>query len=297
VKAVRLVIAAACTFSLIAAASAPAADAEKKPPFAVKVIGKGRPMILIPGLACSGAVWDSTVEHFKGKYECHVLTLAGFAGQEPVASEAFLDTVRQGIAGYIRTKKLNKPVIVGHSLGGFLVFALGISDPDLVGELIAVDGLPCLPAIFNDKVDADSLKKQADLIREGMAKAPRKAFLDQSKAMLKGWISDEKLRETAEKWSEQSDQATVARAMSELFARDLRPEVGRIKSRVLLIGAWHKAIESYGMKRDAIEKRYADQVAAVPHHKVAIADNAKHFIMFDAPDWMFAQMDAFLAGK
>ena len=38
-------------------------------------------MILIPGLTCGGDVWKSTVEHFKDRYECHVLTLAGFAGE------------------------------------------------------------------------------------------------------------------------------------------------------------------------------------------------------------------------
>ena len=60
-------------------ATAPATAGEY--PFAVKVTGTGQPMILIPGLACSGEVWDSTVAHFKDRCECHVLTLAGFAGQ------------------------------------------------------------------------------------------------------------------------------------------------------------------------------------------------------------------------
>jgi pimeloyl-ACP methyl ester carboxylesterase len=287
---------AALLTMLVVAAPAFAADANKKPPFAVKVVGKGRPMILIPGLACSGAVWDSTVEHFKNKYECHVLTLAGFAGQPPVPGP-FLDTMRQGIADYIRDRKLDKPVIVGHSLGGFLVFALGISDPELVGPLVAVDGLPCLPAVFNEKIDANGLKQQSAMIRDRMGKAPREQYLTQQKTMLKNWIKDKKHCEDAEKWGADSDQATVAGAMAELFAKDLRPEIGRIKGPVLLLGAWSKEMESYGLKREVVTKRYEDQLAGAPHHKVLIADNSKHFIMFDAPDWMFAQMDAFLGEK
>src|SRR5689334_20013832 len=65
----------------ILGAAASTADAQKQSPFTVKVVGKGRPMILIPGLMCSGDVWDTTVEHYKSSYECHVLTLAGFAGR------------------------------------------------------------------------------------------------------------------------------------------------------------------------------------------------------------------------
>src|SRR5206468_2702470 len=75
-------------------------------PFAVKVTGSGKPMILIPGLACSGDVWDSTVAHFKDRYECHVLTLAGFAGQPALKGDAaFSDTIVKGIAKYARDKK------------------------------------------------------------------------------------------------------------------------------------------------------------------------------------------------
>jgi pimeloyl-ACP methyl ester carboxylesterase len=50
--------------------------------------------------------------------------------------------VRAGIVDYVRDRKLEKPVVVGHSLGGFMVYLLGSSEPDLVGPLIAADGLP-----------------------------------------------------------------------------------------------------------------------------------------------------------
>jgi pimeloyl-ACP methyl ester carboxylesterase len=290
--------AAALLLSLLALAGEPprTADAPKKLPFEVKVVGKGPPMILIPGLMSAGAVWDSTVDHYKDRYECHVLTLAGFAGQPPVPGP-FLEAVRQGLADYIRAKKLDRPVVVGHSLGGFLVFALGASDPDLVGPLVAVDGVPCVAAVFNEKVDAEGLKKQAEQAQGHMEKAPREQYLAQSRGMLKSWIRDPKRRAAAEKWSDDSDQATVARAVGEMIGKDLRPELGRVRAPVLLLGAWSKDMEAYGLKRDEVRKRYEAQVAAVPRHKVAVAEDAKHFIMFDAPDWMFAQIDTFLAEK
>src|ERR1035441_2564425 len=49
-------------------------------PFQVKVTGHGRPMILIPGLSSSGETWDTTVARYQDRFQCHVLTLAGFAG-------------------------------------------------------------------------------------------------------------------------------------------------------------------------------------------------------------------------
>jgi hypothetical protein len=46
-------------------------------PFQVQATGKGRPVLFIPGLS-SGETWDTTVAHYKDRYECHVLTVAGF---------------------------------------------------------------------------------------------------------------------------------------------------------------------------------------------------------------------------
>jgi pimeloyl-ACP methyl ester carboxylesterase len=91
--------------------------------FAVTVTGRGRPIILIPGLASSGETWDATVAHLRDRYACHVLTLAGFAGIPPV-SGPFLSRVRGDIARYIDEQHLDHPIIVGHSLGGALALDL-----------------------------------------------------------------------------------------------------------------------------------------------------------------------------
>src|ERR1017187_10229929 len=125
------------------------ADTTPKPPsFHVEITGHGRPMILIPGFASSGKTWDTTVAHYKDRYECHVLTLAGFAG-EPRIEAPFLETVRNDLAAYIREKKMDKPVIVGHSLGGVMALWLDEKQPDLVGPLVIVDSLPFLAGIMN----------------------------------------------------------------------------------------------------------------------------------------------------
>src|ERR1039457_2026678 len=104
--------------------------------FAVEGTGKGRPMILIPGLASSGKTWDSTVAHYKDKYECHVLTLAAFAAQPPIQSDSFLQTVRDGVIAYIRDNKPQKPVIVGHSLGGLVTPWTAEHAPHLAGPRV-----------------------------------------------------------------------------------------------------------------------------------------------------------------
>ncbi|WP_197070533.1 alpha/beta fold hydrolase [Hymenobacter sp. DG25B] len=55
------------------------------PSFTVRVVGKGQPVLLIPGLTCPGAVWDETVARYQSRYQCHVISLAGFGGVAPAA--------------------------------------------------------------------------------------------------------------------------------------------------------------------------------------------------------------------
>lgn len=278
--------------ALAVVAPAPA-ETPKDAPFSVKVVGKGKPMILIPGLTCSGDVWNGTVDHFKGRYECHVLTLAGFAGQPPIKGP-FLETVRQGVVDYIRNKKLDKPVIVGHSLGGYLVFRIGETAPDLVGPLIAVDGMPCLAAyIVPTEAAAENMKKQGAAMAANMGKLPHDDYLKQQRQFVSGWLKGRQEEETVAKWGADSDQATVARAMGELFAADARPDLGRIKTPVLEVAALDKR---RGLPREEVTKRAEAQVAKAPKHEVAVGDSG-HFIMYDAPEWMWKTMDAFLGQK
>src|SRR4051812_3944889 len=56
------------------------APAPAHPEFTVTVTGHGPPILFIPGLSSPGSVWDHAVAHLASNHECHVLTLAGFAG-------------------------------------------------------------------------------------------------------------------------------------------------------------------------------------------------------------------------
>ena len=82
--------------SLVASLAAPSA-------FQTRITGHGRPMILIPGLSSGGGTWDSTVEHFQARFECHVVTVAGFGGVPRTSTASpMLDGIVDDLAKYIR---------------------------------------------------------------------------------------------------------------------------------------------------------------------------------------------------
>jgi CheY-like chemotaxis protein len=63
--------------------------------------------------------------------------------------------VRDGVADYIRKNRLEKPVIVGHSLGGFVALEVAAKYPDLPGRIVIVDAYPLLAGeMFLEHSDA-----------------------------------------------------------------------------------------------------------------------------------------------
>lgn len=262
------------------------------PSFHVDITGKGKPMILIPGFASSGKTWDSTVAHYKDRYECHVLTLAGFAG-EPRIEDPFLETVRKDLAEYIRKNKMSKPVIVGHSLGGFLALWLASKEPDLVGPLVIVDSLPFLAAIMQPDATAESVKPMAENMRKIFGGPPTEATEKQAEGSIKSMVTSPADYEMVLGWSKKSDRVAEGNAMYDMMTTDLRDDVAKITAPTLVIGTWI-AYKEYGATRESVEKNFRDQYAKLKNFQLVLSDKARHFVMLDDPEGFFAATDGFL---
>jgi N-formylmaleamate deformylase len=274
---------------------APVCLAQTQLSFSAEIRGTGQPMILIPGLESPGEVWQNLIEAYESKYQIHSLTLAGFAGA-PAVPGLGLAKVKDDIVSYIRNNKLVKPVIVGHSLGGFMAFWIGSSEPDLAGEIISVDGLPFLPALMDPSTTVAESRIQAEQMRAFYASLKPEQVRNMAKMSLAQMISDPKVAASAVKWAERSDSAFVGQALYDLMTTDLRPELAKLRSPVLLVGAG-KAYSSNPAQLARIGAAYEAQVAKAPQHRVVMAEHALHFIMLDDPEFLIHAIGQFLGGR
>lgn len=257
--------------------------------FTVAVSGKGQPVILIPGFSCSGDVWKETVAHLQDRFECHVITIAGFAGVTPIDTP-ILKTVRNEIISYVQSKQLAKPMIIGHSMGSFMALWVSSTAPHLFGKLVCVDGMPFLSALSDPNANADSLKKSPMYNPEAAVKnferLPDSGFIDNTAKALFWQVNDTaKAREIAT-WQYRSNRRTLGLALIELATTDLRKEIASITSPVLVLGSIYETKEkSY----ELIGQQFKQLPAATIH-----VANSKHFIMYDQPAWFYNELDEFL---
>lgn len=265
--------------------------------FGVQTEGRGPALIFIPGLYCSGDVWKETVAHYKDHYTCYSLTLPGFAGQAPVHSEMILAAVAKDIVRFISDKRLDKPVLVGHSLGGFLALQVAVSSPGLIGGVVSVSSAPFLPALsMGNGITVDSASRLGKTIKGYMVGQTPEQIRQYQQMALGTMIRDSARIGEVIAMAMKCDPATQGEVMYELFSTDLRPAMNKVRCPVLVLGDW-VAYKSYGATRENVLEKYQQQFAAAPKVTIRINDTSKHFIMYDEPVWMMGELDAWLAAR
>ncbi|MEQ9825484.1 MAG: alpha/beta hydrolase [Puniceicoccaceae bacterium] len=258
--------------------------------FEARVVGEGQALILIPGLGCSGEVWQESVSTLSQSRQCHILTLPGFAGVPAVAHEGnYVEFIKTELKRYLEQEPLERPVLVGHSLGGFIGLLLACEADSGLAGLVIVDSLPFLPAAMNPGATEASAKGMAS----GMVQQAQSMQPDQHRQMLSTMITDPEHIEEALKWSSESDRTTVSQAMMELYTTDLRDDIADIRIPVLVMGSW-VAYKNFGATRESTESIFRAQYAALPQVEIKMTDVGKHFIMWDDPEFFLNETVAFL---
>jgi pimeloyl-ACP methyl ester carboxylesterase len=273
--------------------------------FSVQVTGKGKPVIFIPGNTGSADTYNETVAHFKDRYTCYVITLAGFAGQPPSgARDHLLLKQMDDLIRFITDRHLQKPALVGFSFGGGLALWVATTHPELIGPLIDLDGTPFDAAVDVAVLNKDSLiKASVGQYAKLLAERPgywrkRDSAYQSPESEQAGFTELEKLvSDTARimqllKWDRASDYRSVVLMNLEADTLDLREAVARIKSPTLVLGSW-RGYDFIKSKGEA-EKRYAELYAKARNLTLIFSENGKHFLMWEDFDWMIGQMEKFL---
>jgi pimeloyl-ACP methyl ester carboxylesterase len=96
-------------------------------------------------------------------------------------------------------------------------------------------------------------------------------------------------------WSRASDYSAVVDAMVELYGSDIRANLASIQSPTLVMATWI-AYKDY-TDRKTLEENARREYAKLKGVDLRITDTARHFIMYDDPQWFFTQIDGFLVSK
>jgi pimeloyl-ACP methyl ester carboxylesterase len=256
----------------------------KQYPFEVKVSGNGKQSIIfIPGFACSGDVWTETKALYEKDHTCYTLTMAGFAGTKPEDNPSFKGW-EDGIAAYIVDNKMNKPIIVGHSMGGGLAMAIAADYPSLPLKIVVVDALPCLAALMNPAFKSKDVN-DCTAITSQVTGATDEQFLQMQKQSMQRLVTDQDKQDLVVTWSMKSDRKTFGDMYCDFSNTDLREKIKGIKCPALVL------LESYFVNlKPSIEGQFKNLKTA----DLRYSTKGLHFIMYDDKSWYDQQLADFI---
>lgn len=250
----------------------------------------GSAVILIPGLASPRAVWDGVAPALAKTHRVYLVQVNGFGGDAPGdnAQAGLLDGIAADLNGYIVRHKIEKPAIIGHSMGGLLAMMMGARYPAATGSVMVVDALPFFSLIYGPTATVEAARPFAEQARaKTIATPPPTAPVTSDPGGI--WSIKPEGRIKVANWSAKAAPAVSGRALYEVMTTDVRPELAKITAKPFTVlyatgaGPQAKVIWEGGY-------------AGSPARLVPIADSW-HFIMLDQPSAFADALSEFLAAR
>ena len=86
--------------------------------------GKGHPIILLHGFCETCHIWDDFVPRLSDRFKVYCPDLPGFGKSTSLKSPFTINDVAAEVTQWIHELDLKRPVIIGHSLGGYVTLAI-----------------------------------------------------------------------------------------------------------------------------------------------------------------------------
>lgn len=293
----RLVIACALALSVLCSAAPASAKSFQSGSLKVDVYGTaGKPaLIFIPGLTCGPWEWSREIARYSPDYHVYALTLPGFDGAPGVNTPLFT-TVEADFWNLLETRGIQKPALIGHSIGGTLAIALAEQHPDRLRSAIAVDGLPIFPGM--DFMNAPQRSAMAAQTAAMIAATPQAQFAASQKRTLPYMVTSPKDVDAIANAAANTDPAVAAQWVKEDLLLDLRPGLKSAAVPILEIAPFDPQLDPFGPGKfadPAAKQRYYESLlAGAPQAKVKVIQPSRHFIMYDRPAELDAALDAAL---
>jgi pimeloyl-[acyl-carrier protein] methyl ester esterase len=261
---------------------------------AVTTRGRGADVLLIPGLASTAEVWRGVADRLAGKRRLHLISVRGF-GDLPAganASGAVMAAVAAEVRRYITEQRLERPAIIGHSMGGQVGLRVAADAGARVGRVMVVDSSPFFPALISPQATVGDIEPIAQLAYQAIHFLGDEALRSRGREMglELGGATDAVFGTLG--W-QGGDRRVLAQSLYEVMTVDLRRRLPDITVPVTVVYGWSADGNSPRSRTDSLFRgaysRLRTPAAFVP------IEGAEHMVMIDQPTRFMAAVDRFLA--
>jgi pimeloyl-ACP methyl ester carboxylesterase len=255
--------------------------------------GRGPDVVLIPGLASTSEVWRRTADRLDDRYRVHLVTVRGF-GDAPVganADGAVSGPVAAEIRRYIAERRLERPALIGHSMGGQIALRVAADAGDRISRVMVVDAAPFFPGLIHAGATVGDIEPIARIAYQALL------FLGDDALKGQGALMGADLGGAADSlfgamgW-QGGHRGALAQGLYEVMTIDLRSRLPDVKAPVTVVYGWTRDDASPRRQIDPL-LRAGYRTLPTPARFEAI-EGAEHMVMIDQPSRFHAAVERFL---
>jgi pimeloyl-ACP methyl ester carboxylesterase len=99
------------------------------------------PLVFVHGLACHRGFWPEQLSHFSRRHRVLAVDLRGHGGSDAPEQRYTMQALADDVSWMCAELGVQRPVVVGHSLGGLIALELAASRPEQVRAAVLVDSV------------------------------------------------------------------------------------------------------------------------------------------------------------
>jgi len=145
--------------------------------------GTGRPVVLLTGLGDNAHVYDDFAPKLTGAYHVYGITRRGFGASSVPDAGYSADRLGDDVLAVINALKLNRPVLVGHSIAGEELSSVGSRHPERVAGLVYLDaayGYAYYDRARGDlNLDVSEIEAKLEAVRPGRARGDTRPVIQE----------------------------------------------------------------------------------------------------------------------
>ena len=233
------------------------------------------PLVLVHGWCCNRSFLEPQRQHFGARHRIIALDLPGHGDSDAPQRDYSIPAFAADVAWLCEELRLDKPVIVGHSMGGAIALQLAADRPDLIAAAVVLD-TAVAPSAAVQRAWAELIPRlRAPNYRDAARAAiERSYFIDTDDAQRKAEIVKSMLA---------TSQHVMAAAMEGIAAWDSIRAASTARVPVL-------NISSSAPRADVV--RFHELCPHLVHGQVV---GAGHFLQLEVPEQVNAMLERFLA--
>jgi N-formylmaleamate deformylase len=239
--------------------------------------GDAAPIVIAPGITSPAATWEFISLELARDHRVVVLDIRGRGLSDKPPSGFELSDYARDLAAVIDALGLERPVVLGHSMGARIAAALAVLHPGVAGPLVLVD-----PPLTGPGRDIYPMSLASFM--DQLAKARAGATADDLRHYFPT-LTDEQLTTRAE-WLPTCDETAVRESWLNFHREDFFPYLEQLEPPVLFMYGGESPVVPAGALPELRAANDRVEMVAIP--------GAGHMIPWDNPDAFVAETRRFL---